>query len=74
MDYVSELWQYKQWGVVTMVVTYKKGFRSKFDYDIVHSKTSKVKKLFEGHYNSLKITASYELTASLFLNDLICPK
>ena len=34
MDYVSELWQYKQWGVVTMVVTYKKGFRSKFDYDI----------------------------------------
>ena len=34
MDQVSELWQYKQWGVVTMVVTYKKGFRSKFDYDI----------------------------------------
>ena len=34
MDYVSKLWQYKQWGVVTMVVTYKKGFRSKFDYDI----------------------------------------
>ena len=34
MDYVSELWQYKQWGVVTMVVTYKKSFRSKFDYDI----------------------------------------
>ena len=34
MDYVSELWQYKQWEVVTMVVTYKKGFRSKFDYDI----------------------------------------
>ena len=34
MEYVSELWQYKQWGVVTMVVTYKKGFRSKFDYDI----------------------------------------
>ena len=40
----------------------------------VHSKTSKVKKLLEGHYNSLKITTSYELTASLFLNDLICPK
>ena len=36
MDYVSELWQYKQWGVVTMVVTYKKGFRSKFDYEIDH--------------------------------------
>ena len=36
MDYVSELWQYKQWGVVTMVVTYKNGFRSKFDYEIDH--------------------------------------
>ena len=34
MDYVSELWQYKQWGVVTTFVTYKKGVRSKFDYDI----------------------------------------
>ena len=40
----------------------------------VHSKTSKVKKLLEGHYNSLKITTSYELIGALFLNDLICPK
>ena len=40
----------------------------------LHSKTSKVKELLEGHYNNLKIMTSYERTEALFLNDLICPK